>query len=118
MSSQITNNNYTTVPTFLNPYISRRLNNMEESQAMKKEWDNWMKLYYKTLKGIETMIDMQKMVKNMKKIAELVNTIITKIEGSILMVSINNQTTNATNILGISEDLWYLIQSNIEDQTF
>ncbi len=26
--------------------------------------------------------------------------------------------TNATNILGISEDLWYLIQSNMEDWAY
>ena len=70
------------------------------------------------LKGIEMMINMQKMVKDMKKIAELVNTMITKIEESILMVSINNQTINTTNILGMSKDLQYLIQSNIKDQTF
>ena len=25
---------------------------------------------------------------------------------------------NVTNILGISEDLWYLIQSNMEDQVY
>jgi len=37
MSSQITNNNYTTAPTFPNSYISRRLNNMDEVQAIKKE---------------------------------------------------------------------------------
>jgi len=37
MSSQITNNNCTTAPTSPNPYISRRLNNMDETQAIKKE---------------------------------------------------------------------------------
>jgi len=38
MSSQITNNNnYITAPTSLNPYVSRKLNNMEKVQAMKKE---------------------------------------------------------------------------------
>jgi len=37
MSSQITNNNYATAPTSLNPYVSRKLNNMKEAQAMKKE---------------------------------------------------------------------------------
>jgi len=37
MSSQITNNNYTTAPTSPNPYISRRLNNMDEAQAIKNE---------------------------------------------------------------------------------
>jgi len=115
MSSQITNNNYATAPTSLNPYISRKLNNMEEVQEMKKEQNDWTRLYYKMLKGIKTMIDMQKMVKDMKKIAEVANTMITEIEESILMASIDNQTTNVTNILGISEKLQYLIQSNIRD---
>ena len=64
-----------------------------------------MKLYHKTLLGIEIMINVQKMVKNMKKIAEVVNTTVTEMEGSILMASINNQTTNAMNILEISENL-------------
>ena len=31
MSSQITNNNYATVLTSSNPYISRRLNNIDEA---------------------------------------------------------------------------------------
>jgi len=67
------------------------------------------------LKRIETMIDVQIMVKNMKKIAKVANTIIMEIKGSILTASIDNQTTNVTNILGISE---YLIQSDIEDRAF
>jgi len=117
MSSQFTNN-YTTAPTFPNPYVSRKLTTMEEVQVMKKEQNNWTRLYHKMLKGIEIMIDMQKMVKNMKKITELINITIMEMEGSILMASINNQTTNTTNILGISENLQYLIQSNIEDQSF
>ena len=37
MSSQITNNNYTTAPAFPNPYITRKLNNMDEVKAFKKE---------------------------------------------------------------------------------
>ena len=41
----------------------------------------------------------------MMKIAGETNTIITEIEQTILQASINNQTMNATNILGISEDL-------------
>ena len=78
---------------------------MDEAQAMKKEQDNWTKLYHKTLKGIESMIDMQKIVKDIKKIAKVANMTITEMEGSILMVSINNRMKNATNILEISEDL-------------
>ena len=51
----------------------------------------------------------------MMRIAEKTNTTITEMERIILKASINNQTTNTINILEISEDLWYLIQSNIED---
>ena len=60
------------------------------------------------------MIDVQKMVKDIKKIAEEANTTMLEVEGSILMASINNRTINATNIAEISEDLRYLVQSNID----
>jgi len=36
-------------------------------------------------------------------------------EGSILAASIDNWTTNAINIAGISEDLQYLVQSYMKD---
>ena len=51
------------------------------------------------------MIDIQRMVKDMKKIAEEANMIITEIEETILIASINNRMTNTMNISGISEDL-------------
>jgi len=54
----------------------------------------------------------------MMKIAEEANMTITEIERTILKASINNQTTNATNILGISKDLRYMIQSNMENCTY
>ena len=54
----------------------------------------------------------------MKKIAEVANMMIAEMEGSILIASINNWITNAMNILVILEDLWYLIQNNIEDWSF
>ena len=47
---------------------------------MKKEREDWTRLYHKTLKGIEAMIDMQRMLKNMKKIAEETSTTIMEIE--------------------------------------
>ena len=72
-------------------------------------------MYHKILKGIEMMIDIQRMIKNMKKLAGEVNTVVTEIEEAILWASINNQTTNTTNISGISEDLRFLVQSNIEE---
>ena len=90
MSSQISNNNYATTPDSSNPYISRQLNNMDLAQVMKKERNNWMRMYYKTLKELEVMIDVQRQVKNMMKIAAEANTMITEMEDMILMASINN----------------------------
>jgi len=115
MSSQ-NNNNYTTTPTSPNPYISRKLNNMDQTQVMKRERKDWMRLYHKMLKGIEAMIDVQRMVKDLKKIAEETNMTITEIEGMILMASINNQMVNTTNITQISEDLRYVVQSNMDER--
>jgi len=54
----------------------------------------------------------------MIKIAGEMNTTITEIEETILKASINNRMTNTMNILEISEDLRYLIQSNIKDQIY
>ena len=107
MSSQLSNNNnnYAVAPTSPNPYISRKLNNMDQAQVMKKKREDWMRLYHKTLKGIEVMINVQRMMKDMKKIAEETNTTMTEMEGMILMASINNRTLNAINITQILEDL-------------
>ena len=62
------------------------------------------------------MIDMQRMLKDMKKIVEEMSTTVMEMERTILMASTNNWTMNATNITQIAEDLWYLIQSNMNDQ--
>jgi len=89
MSSQITNN-YMIALTSPNPYITRKLNNMDEAKAFKEEWDDWTRLYHKMLKGLETIIDMQKQVWDIMKIVEEANTTITEIERTILKTSINN----------------------------
>ena len=119
MSSQISNNNnYAMAPASPNSYISRKLNNMDQAQVMKKEREDWTRLYHKTLKGLETIIDVQRTVKDIKKMAEKANTMITEIEGLVLMANINNRTMNVTNIAQISEDLRYLVQSNMDEQAF
>ena len=63
-----------TAPTFPNPYVTRKLNNIDEAKLFKKEYDDWTKLYYKMLKGLEAMIDVQRQVQNMMKMAEETNT--------------------------------------------
>jgi len=115
MSSQLSNNNnYAMAPTSPNPYILRKLNNIDQAQVMKKEREEWSRLYHKMLKGIEAIINVQRIVKDMKKMVEEMNTMITEIERTILMASINNQTVNTTNIMQIFEDLQYLVQSNMD----
>jgi len=78
---------------------------MDEARIFKKEQDDWTQLYHKMLKGLEAMIDMQKQVREMMKMAEEANTTITEMEDTILKASINNRMMNTMNILGISEDL-------------
>ena len=114
MSSQITNN-YMTAPNSPNSYITKKLNNIDEAKTFKNEQDDWTRLYHKTLKGLEVMIDIQKQVQDIIKIAKETNMMITEMEEIILKASINNRIMNTTKILGISEDLWYLIQNNMED---
>ena len=91
---------------------------MDQSQVMKREREDWERLYHKMLKEIEAMIDVQRAMKDMKKLAEEAGTTITEMEGIILTASINNHTTNATNITQMVEDLRYLIQSDMDDRAF
>ena len=63
---------------------------MDKARIFKKEHNNWTKLYYKTLKGLEAMIDVQKQVQDMMKIVKETNTMIMEIKGTILKASINN----------------------------
>ena len=76
---------------------------------MKRKREDWTRLYHKMLKEIEVMIDVQRMIKDLKKIAEETNMTITEMEVMILMASINNWMVNTTNITQISEDFWYMV---------
>ena len=57
-------------------------------------------------------------MKMAEEMAEEMNTIITEMEETILKASKNNQIMNTTNILGILEDLWSLIQSDMENWVY
>ena len=85
---------------------------------IKKERNDWIKMYHKMLKGLEIMIDMQKQVKDMMKIVVETNTMMMEMEDTILKASVNNRVLNAMNIAGVLEDLRYLIQSKMENQIF
>ena len=66
---------------------------------MKKKREDWLRLYHKILKGIETIINVQRIVKDIKKMVEETNMMIMEIVKTILMTSINNRTVNTTNIM-------------------
>jgi len=51
-----------TAPNSSNPYITRKLNNMDKVKIFKKKHNDWTKLYHKTLKGLEAIINIQKQV--------------------------------------------------------
>jgi len=91
---------------------------MDKAKVLKKERRDWIRIYHKMLKGIEAMIDVQRQIKDIIKMAEEANMMIAKIERSILEASINNRLINATNITEVSEDLRYLVQSNMESRIF
>jgi len=91
---------------------------MDQAQVMKREREDWTRLYHKTLKGLETMINVQRMAKDIKKLAKEVNTTLTEMEGTVLTASINNRVMNVTNITQISEDLQYLVQSDMDKRAF
>jgi len=109
---------FTIAPTFPNPYISRKLNNMNQAQVMKREREDWERMYHKILKGLEAMIDVQRVMKDIKKLAEEAGITVAEMEGTILMASIDNHITNATNITQMAEDLRYLIQSDMDNRAF
>ena len=91
---------------------------MDQAQVMKREREDWERTYHKTLKRLKVMIDMQRMIKNIKKLVEEANTTLTEAEGTILNASINNRTMNARSIIQILEDLRYMVQSDMEEQMF
>jgi len=61
------------------------------------------------------MINVQRMAKDIKRLAEEANTTLTEMEGTVLTASLDNQVMNITNITQISEDLWYLVQSDMDE---
>ena len=91
---------------------------MDQAQVIKRKQEDWTRMYHKMLKEIEMIINVQRIINNMKKLVGEANTVVTEIKEAILWVSINNWTTNATNISGISEDLRFLVQSNIKKWAF
>ena len=91
---------------------------MDQAQVMKRKREDWERTYHKTLKGLEAMINIQRMMIDMKKLAKETNMIVVEIEEMILTASIDNRTTNTMNITQMVEDLQYLIQSDIDNRAF
>ena len=63
---------------------------MDQAQVIKREQKDWTRMYHKMLKEIEMIINVQRIINNMKKLVGEANTVVTEIEEAILWVSINN----------------------------
>jgi len=64
------------------------------------------------------IIDVQRQVQDMMKIAGEANTTITEMKGVILKASIYNWIMNMTHIFGISENLQNLVQRDMENWVY
>ena len=63
-------------------------------------------------------MDVQMQLKNIIKLVKEVNTQIMEIKSMILQASNNYWIQTAGDILSISEDLWNIVQSNMENQAY
>ena len=61
---------------------------MDEARIFKKKCNDWTKLYYKMLKGLKAMINVQRQVRDIMKIAEETNMMITGIKDTIIIIII------------------------------
>ena len=106
---------FTTAPISPNPYTNWTLNNMDLVKTMNNKQKDWTKKYHKIIWEIERMVDVQLQLQNITKLAEEANMQIAEIEGTILQASYNYWTQTAEDIFSISEDLWNIIQSDMEN---
>ena len=65
----------------------------------------WIKKYYRIIREIETMANIQLQLQNIIKLAKIVNTQLVEIKTTILQASDSYKTQTAENIFSISEDL-------------
>jgi len=81
---------FTTTPTFPNPYTICTLNNMNLVKTINDKKKNWMKKYYKIIYEIERMVDVQMQLQNVMKLAKEANTQIMEIKSTILQANNNH----------------------------
>ena len=77
-----------------------------------------MKKYYKIIRGIETMADIQLQLQNIVKLAEVANIQLAKIKITILQASNIYKIQMVEDIFSILEDLQNIIQGDMETQAY
>ena len=109
---------FITTPTSFNLYIIRTVNNLVLINTLTNEKKDWMKKYYKIIRGIETMADIQLQLQNIVKLAEVANIQLAKIKITILQASDIYKIQIVGDIFSILEDLQNIIQGDIETQAY
>ena len=104
------------VPTSPSPYIACTVNNIDLIITLNNEKKNWTKKYYKIIRGLETMADIQHQLQNITQLAEVVNIQLVEIKTTILQASKIHKMQNRADIFSISQELQNIIQDNMENQ--
>jgi len=107
-----------TASTSSNPYISHTINNIDLIIILNNERKDWTRKYYKIIRGLETMVNIQLQLQNIIQLAKVTNTQLAEVEITILQVSDMYKIQTREDIFSISEELQNIIQGEIEKQAY
>ena len=96
---------FTTISISFNPYISCIVNNIDLITTLNNKRKDWTKKYYKIIKEIKTIANIQIQLQNIVKLVKVANMQLAEIETTILQESGEYRTQTARDIFSISEDL-------------
>jgi len=96
---------FTTTSISFNPYISCIVNNIDLITTLNNKRKDWTKKYYKIIKEIKTIANIQIQLQNIVKLVKVANMQLAEIETTILQESGEYRTQAARDIFSISEDL-------------
>ena len=92
------------------------VNNIDHIITLNNERKDWTKKYYKIIRGLETMADIQLQLQNIIWLAKVANTQLVEIETTILQASNTYKIQTSGDIFSISGELWDIIQGDMEKQ--
>jgi len=109
---------FTIVPTSPNPYVSCTINNMDLIITLNNEKKDWIRRYYKIIRGLETMANIQLQLQNIIWLAKVADTQLAEVKTTILQASDIYKMQTRGDIFSILEELQNIIQGEMEKQLY